>query len=58
MSMTKRHIDSLTQAEQDEVYGAHNPDEWHDSAENEPDVAVIEPPVGPDDYPDYGDWEC
>jgi hypothetical protein len=56
MSMTKRHLESLPAEVQNDILGLpHCEDEWYDSADNEPDVAVIEPPDGPDDYPDYGD---
>lgn len=37
MSLTKRHIDSLTQAEQDEIFGVHNPAE-----EEEYQAAVVD----------------
>jgi len=38
MSMTKRYLESLPQAEQDAILGLP-PNEWDESAENEPDAA-------------------
>lgn len=35
MSMTKRYLESLPQAEQDDILGLPR-DEWDESAENEP----------------------
>jgi hypothetical protein len=36
MSMTKRYLESLPKEQQDDILGLP-PDEWYESAENEPD---------------------
>jgi len=52
MSMTKRYLDTLPKEQQDDILGIP-PDEWTDSAENEPTE-------WPDDdvYRGEGDLEC
>jgi len=47
MSMTKRYLESLPKEQQDDILGLP-PDEWTESAENEPEDWPIE----------EGDEEC
>lgn len=57
MSMTKRYLESLPQAEQDAILGDYAQEEEYWAA-YDADCKTIPLPVGPDDYPDYGDLDA
>ena len=56
MSMTKRYLESLPKEQQDDILGIP-PDEWTESAENEPEIEW-EPSPDDDYYRGEGDLEC